>query len=123
MTLRGHVADGTDSMDGAEGTEAGGVETVEVKTVGAPAETAAKSYPVAPGYRVNVRSGPSTTASLVRKLPAGTRVTIRCQRRGQKVSGPYGTTDLWDCIGTGQYVSDAYVKTGSDGPVARPCAG
>nr|WP_234440681.1 SH3 domain-containing protein [Streptomyces rimosus] len=82
----------------------------------------AATYQVAPGYRVNVRSGPSTGASLVRQLPYGARVSIRCQRHGQRVSGPYGTTDIWDCIAPGQYVSDSYVHTGSDGFVAPSCA-
>ncbi|WP_030260508.1 SH3 domain-containing protein [Streptomyces violens] len=80
-----------------------------------------RSYPVAPGYRLNVRSGPSTNAAVVRTLPAGSSVPIRCQRHGERVSGPYGTSDIWDCIGSGEYVSDTYVQTGSDGFVARPC--
>ncbi|MET8679231.1 hypothetical protein ABZW18_17060 [Streptomyces sp. NPDC004647] len=90
------------------------------------AETAAASggnrYPVAPGYRVNVRSGPSTTSRLVRVLGYGAHVVISCQRRGQRVSGPYGSSDIWDKIGPGQYVADAYVKTGHDGYVAPRCS-
>ncbi|MCB5183429.1 SH3 domain-containing protein [Streptomyces antimicrobicus] len=80
------------------------------------------SYPVAPGYRVNVRSGPGTNYSVVKVLPYGATVTIRCQCDGTTVSGPYGTTDIWDCVGNGQFVSDAYVQTGSDGYVATRCA-
>ncbi|MEV6955112.1 peptidase [Streptomyces sp. NPDC051183] len=79
-------------------------------------------YPVAPGYRLNVRSGPGTNYSVVDVLPLGATVGIRCQCSGTTVSGPYGTTDIWDCIGNGQFVSDAYVKTGSDGYVATRCA-
>ncbi|WP_246495674.1 SH3 domain-containing protein [Streptomyces zagrosensis] len=79
------------------------------------------TYPVAPGYRVNVRSGPSTSSSLVKVLAYNVRVRIRCQRRGQSVAGPYGTSDIWDSIAPGQYIADAYVKTGSDGFVAAPC--
>ncbi|MFI8995936.1 SH3 domain-containing protein [Streptomyces sp. NPDC053542] len=81
-----------------------------------------RSYPVAPGYRLNVRSGPSTGAAIVRTLPAGSSVPIRCQRHGERVSGPYGSSDIWDCIGSGEYVSDTYVQTGSDGFVAQRCA-
>ncbi|QKV93429.1 SH3 domain-containing protein [Streptomyces sp. NA02950] len=81
----------------------------------------AVTYPTAPGHQVNVRSGPGTHHRLIKVLPYNTRVPIRCQRHGQKVSGPYGTTDIWDCIAPGQYVSDAYVKTGSDGFVTVPC--
>ncbi|MET7764753.1 SH3 domain-containing protein [Streptomyces sp. NPDC005393] len=103
-------------------------ETVETTETAAPAgvaeavETAGTvTYPTAPGYQVNVRSGPSTNHRLIKVLPYNTRVPIRCQRHGQKVSGPYGTTDVWDCIAPGQYVSDAYVQTGSDGFVTVPC--
>ncbi|MCT4354486.1 SH3 domain-containing protein [Streptomyces sp. Je 1-79] len=78
-------------------------------------------YPVAPGVRVNVRSGPGTQFSVVRILPAGTWVAIRCQTPGQRVTGPYGTTNIWDNIASGEFISDAYVKTGSDGYVAPRC--
>lgn len=79
------------------------------------------TYPVAPGYRVKVRQGPGTSYPAVRTLAEGARIQIRCQRHGQSVSGPYGTSDIWDCIGSGQYVSDAYVRTGSSGMVAPRC--
>ncbi|UNO40577.1 SH3 domain-containing protein [Streptomyces sp. MST-110588] len=103
-------------------TEAVAGEGVATEAVAAEAVMAAvASFPVAPGYRVNVRSGPSSSTELVRQLPYGARIAIRCQRKGERVSGPYGTTDIWDNIAPGQYVSDAYVKTGSDGMIATPC--
>nr|WP_245245215.1 peptidase [Streptomyces palmae] len=80
------------------------------------------TYPVAPGCRLNVRRGPSTTSPLVRVLAYDVRVQIRCQLYGETVTGPYGTTRIWDNIGPGEYVSDAYVKTGSDGFVAVRCS-
>ncbi|KUJ67596.1 hypothetical protein ACZ90_27550 [Streptomyces albus subsp. albus] len=80
------------------------------------------TYPVAPNCRVNVRRGPSTTSPLVRVLAYDVRVQIRCQLHGEKISGPYGTTDIWDNIGPGEYISDAYVKTGSDGFVTVRCS-
>ncbi|MER7025789.1 MULTISPECIES: SH3 domain-containing protein [Streptomyces] len=86
-----------------------------------PRAAAAKSYPLVPGYRVNVRQGPSTTTPVVRQLPAGSYVQIRCQRHGQRVSGPTGVSDIWDAIGGGGYVSDSYVRTGSSGFVAPQC--
>lgn len=79
-------------------------------------------YPVAPGVQVNVRRGPNTGSQIVKVLGENSRVAIRCQTRGETVSGPYGTTDVWDSIAPGQYVSDAYVKTGSDGFVAIRCS-
>ncbi|MFI8768783.1 peptidase [Streptomyces sp. NPDC053792] len=85
--------------------------------------SAATYYPVAPGYRVNVRSGPSTQYAIVRVLPLDAKVPIHCQvKYGETISGPYGTTSIWDNIAPGEYVSDAYVHTGSDGMVAPPCA-
>ncbi|WP_372350737.1 peptidase [Streptomyces sp. KL116D] len=86
------------------------------------AAEAAHRYPVASGVRLKVRSGPGTQYQLLRVLPLGASVPINCQKPGEWVTGTYGTTNLWDNIGNGQYVSDAYVKTGSDGYVAPRCA-
>lgn len=92
--------------------------------LGAASEASAVAirYPVAPDVRLKVRSGPGTEYQLVKVLPLDARVPINCQKPGETVSGTYGTTDLWDNIANGQYVSDAYVKTGSDGYVAPRCA-
>ncbi len=72
------------------------------------------------GVSLNVRSGPGTGYSVVGSVSNGQTVQIRCQKRGQSVTGTYGTTNLWDHIGNG-YVSDAYIYTGSDGQVAPTC--
>lgn len=80
-----------------------------------------KHYPIAPGYRVNVRSGPGTEYSVVRVLPAGTSVPINCQVDGTTETGPYGTSKIWDNISNGEFVSDAYVHTGSDGFITVRC--
>lgn len=80
---------------------------------------AAATYPVV--VTVNVRSGPSTSYSKVGTVRAGTRVSISCQTPGQTIVGPLGTSNIWDRIGSGRYVSDTYVRTGSDGYVARRC--
>ncbi|MER5842527.1 SH3 domain-containing protein [Streptomyces prasinus] len=99
--------------------EAVGSGTEEAGT--AVAAAAVRYYPVAPGVQLNVRSGPGTSYGIVRTLPAGSRVPIYCQTPGTTVTGPYGTSNIWDNISNGQYVSDAYVKTGSDGYVASRC--
>lgn len=72
------------------------------------------------GPALTVRSGPGTGFAAVSSVSNGSRVRIRCHSRGTRVSGTYGTTTLWDNIGSG-YVSDAYVYTGSDGRVAPMC--
>ncbi|WP_069773166.1 SH3 domain-containing protein [Streptomyces sp. LUP30] len=91
------------------------VTAADLKTV------ALTYYPVAPGVRLNVRSGPGTGYPVVKVLAEGVKVPIFCQTPGTSVSGPYGTTSIWDNIGDGQFVSDAYVRTGSDGYVASRC--
>ncbi|MFD9848345.1 MULTISPECIES: SH3 domain-containing protein [Streptomyces] len=78
-------------------------------------------YPIAPGYRVNVRTGPGTDYRIVRTLPYGQKIPIYCQKPGERVTGPYGTSNLWDNIANGQFVSDAYVYTGRDGYIAPRC--
>ncbi|MFI8768782.1 SH3 domain-containing protein [Streptomyces sp. NPDC053792] len=96
----------------------------ETNAVGEPDEVVTMSvarYPIAPGCRVNVRSGPGTTYEIVRTLALGSSVPIYCQTPGESISGPYGTTNLWDNIARGEFVSDAYVHTGSDGYVAPRC--
>src|SRR3954464_112860 len=100
------------------------IEEVESGTEGAvttAAAAAVRYYPVAPGVQLNVRSGPGTSYTIVRTLPVGAQVPINCQTPGPTVTGPYGTSNIWDNISNGQYVSDAYVKTGSDGYVAPRC--
>ncbi|MFH8787766.1 SH3 domain-containing protein [Streptomyces roseoverticillatus] len=94
----------------------------ESSTLSARAAAATVYYPVAPGQQINVRRGPNTGSQIVRVLPEDSRVAIRCQTRGETITGPYGTTDIWDSIAPGQYVSDAYVKTGSDGFVTIRCS-
>lgn len=81
-----------------------------------------RRYPVAPGYRLNVRSGPGTNYRLIKVLPYGAVVPINCQKPGEWISGPYGTSNLWDNIANGQFVSDAYVNTGSNGYVTIRCS-
>ncbi|WP_030683331.1 SH3 domain-containing protein [Streptomyces cellulosae] len=106
------------SVDRAEEVEGGESETVTT----AAAETAAVHYySVAPGYRINVRRGPGTQYGIVRVLPEGAQVAIYCQTPGTSVAGPYGTSNIWDNIANGEFVSDAYVLTGSDGYVASRC--
>jgi surface antigen len=72
---------------------------------------------------LSVRKGPGTGYAKVGSLRKGTKVTIICQTYGSTVRGTYGTSRIWDKIGTGRYVSDAYVYTGSDGRVAPDCGG
>ena len=66
------------------------------------------------GANLTVRSGPGTGYAIVGSVADGARVTIRCQTTGTTVTGTYGTSNIWDNIGSG-YISDTYVLTGYDG--------
>ncbi|MFI8685930.1 peptidoglycan DD-metalloendopeptidase family protein [Rossellomorea sp. NPDC077527] len=73
------------------------------------------------GAPLNIRSGPGTNYNVVGSVSDGATVTISCQKRGETVTGKYGTSNLWNYIGDG-YISDTYVYTGSDGQVAPTCS-
>jgi uncharacterized protein YraI len=107
------------SVDRAEAAENGATESVAMAEV---TTTTTRYYSIAPGHRVNVRSGPGTNYSIIKVLPEGTRVAINCQSPGTWVTGPYGTSNIWDNIANGQFISDAYVNTGSDGYIRPRCA-
>ncbi|MFF4259429.1 SH3 domain-containing protein [Streptomyces sp. NPDC001663] len=106
------------SVDHVEEAESGEGKAV---TAAAAVTAAVHYYPVAPGVRLNVRSGPGTQYGIVRVLPEGAKVPIYCQTPGTTVTGPYGTSKIWDNIDDGEFVSDAYVLTGTDGYVASRC--
>jgi hypothetical protein len=72
------------------------------------------------GAPLTIRRDATTNSEAIGSVANGAQVTIKCQKRGQSITGTYGTSTLWDKIGTG-YVSDAYVSTGSDGQVAPTC--
>ncbi|MFF3326538.1 peptidase [Streptomyces sp. NPDC002889] len=103
-------------------TAAEGVGTAAEGTEAAAESLGSKRYPVAPGVRLNVRSGPGTNYRLIKVLPLGASVPINCQKPGETITGPYGTTNIWDNIANGQFVSDAFVQTGSDGYVTIRCS-
>jgi len=105
-----------DHVEEAEGGDEAAVTTAAASTA------TVHYYSIAPGVRLNVRSGPGTGYPIVRVLPEGSKVPIYCQTPGTWVTGPYGLSNIWDNIGVGEYVSDAYVNTGSDGYVAARCA-
>ncbi|WP_443043088.1 hypothetical protein [Streptomyces sp. NBC_00370] len=97
-------------------------QAADTGAVGAGSAVLSTHYPLAPGYHVNVRSGPGTNFGVVRILPAGTRVPINCQTPGTTETGPYGTSNIWDNIANGQFISDTFVQTGSDGYFTVRCA-
>ncbi|TQE15707.1 SH3 domain-containing protein [Streptomyces ipomoeae] len=113
--------DHVEEVTGDSGGEEQLTATTSTTAASATVTAAVRYYSIAPGVRLNVRSGPSTSYGIVRVLPEGSKVPIFCQTPGQTISGPYGTTNLWDNIADGEYISDAYVYTGVDGYVAGRC--
>ncbi len=67
------------------------------------------------GTALTVRSGPGTSYAPVGTVADGAKVTISCHTTGTSVTGTYGTSTIWDRIGSGRFISDAYVYTGHDG--------
>jgi uncharacterized protein YraI len=82
--------------------------------------TAASGRVDTAGPALTVRAGATTNSGAIGSVADGTHVTIHCQKRGQTVTGTFGTSNLWDDIGAG-FVADAYVATGSDGQIAPTC--
>jgi hypothetical protein len=75
------------------------------------------------GIGLHLRPNPNRTAS-IGTVPEGATVSIQCTTRGETVSGPSGPTDLWDYVvynGQAGYVSDGYLDTGTNEPVAPSC--
>ncbi|MEI2779625.1 MAG: hypothetical protein V9G19_27440 [Tetrasphaera sp.] len=73
---------------------------------------------------LNLRTGPSSGYGVLACIPVNTYISIDCTITGAAVSGPYGTTTLWDhtsYAGKSGYVSDAWVYTGTANPVAPTC--
>ncbi|WP_433659332.1 peptidoglycan DD-metalloendopeptidase family protein [Nocardia sp. CA-128927] len=70
---------------------------------------------------VNLRSGPGTRNSVVGAVRNGDVITITCTARGERLSGKWGATDLWNKLDNGKWISDGFVDTGSNGPVAPAC--
>jgi uncharacterized protein YraI len=71
------------------------------------------------GSTLKVRSAPSLAARIVGAVRDGQRITVQCVVAGTNVRGAVRTTNLWDRLSTGHYLSHAYVRTSR--PVAR-CA-
>lgn len=102
---RGALYFGTRNYTSQNSCGGGGGVTGRVNTAGAP---------------LTVRAGASTGTAAVGSVADGATVKITCQKRGQSVTGTYGTSTLWDHI-SGGFIADAYVSTGSDGQVAPTC--
>ncbi|MCR8846370.1 SH3 domain-containing protein [Paenibacillus sp. SC116] len=76
------------------------------------------------GNPVNLRAAATTSGNIVTAVPSGQNVYVRCYVRGETVTGKYGTSNIWNRAFYNDkwgFISDTYVKTGSDGPVVPLC--
>ncbi len=59
---------------------------------------------------LTLRAGPGTWADKHGILQNGTGVVIACQVTGERIAGNTRTTDRWDQLTNGWYVSDAFIE-------------
>ncbi|WP_410664808.1 hypothetical protein [Amycolatopsis sp. lyj-84] len=109
------LADGT-FWDGLKMTDNGWVNVSYLWTGSGPTGVISTA-----GDPMNVRASASTTAAIKGLAANYAKVNIECYVEGETVTGKFGTSNIWDRIGPGHYVSDTYLKTGSDLPVAPKC--
>ncbi|BAL92833.1 putative M23-family peptidase [Actinoplanes missouriensis 431] len=64
---------------------------------------------------LNMRRSPSAGAERVGSVANGGTVWILCQAAAQQITGTVRTTNLWDHLANGSWVSDAYVVRPSTG--------
>ena len=74
---------------------------------------------------LNIRSAPTANSQKVGALGDHSKVVIVCHIRGERFSGgPYRlTTNIWNRLDKGGFVTDAMLDTGSNDPVVPRCAG
>jgi surface antigen len=74
---------------------------------------------------LNVRSAPSAKSQKIGSIRNNSRVVIVCYARGEMFSGgPFEvTTNIWNRLASGGFVTDAMLDTGSNDPVVPPCDG
>ena len=87
---------------------------------GAAAATAAVGHVRTQSTPLTVRFGPGTGFAPVGSVVKGAKLDIECQAKGTRVSGPYGATNLWNKIGEGRYVADAFTRSNEKAPPCGP---
>jgi len=112
---------GGDSISGPSGTtdvwyhvpsKGGFVSGAYVSTGGQSAPSCGAARANTGSGTLNVRSSPSSHASLVASLASGTELNIDCQANGETITGLSGTTSVWYHIAGKGYASGAWVSTG-----------
>ncbi|WP_280465817.1 peptidoglycan DD-metalloendopeptidase family protein [Nocardia brasiliensis] len=71
--------------------------------------------------KVNLRSGPGLDHRIIGTVRNGDVVEIACTARGERLKGNWGHTDLWNKLDADAWISDGFLDTGTNNPVAPPC--
>jgi len=82
----------------------------------APVATVAYRYTVTSGTPLNARTGPSTAYPVAHTYSPGAGLNVACQSPGQVV----GTTNVWDRLTNGSWVTDYYMSTPSNTTFSSP---
>jgi flagellar protein FlgJ len=77
----------------------------------AAANAAAVAATVQVGGTLKVRSSPSLSARIVGSVRNKQRITVQCATPGTTVRGTVRTTNLWDRLSSGHYISYGYVRS------------
>ena len=86
-------------------------------------EEARPAHGVTTRPSVNLRARPGK-GRVVARLPRATRLTVSCQRTGPLAPGRLGPSRVWDRVtrgGTGRWIADGFLDTGTNGLVAPLC--
>ncbi|MDI6099911.1 peptidoglycan DD-metalloendopeptidase family protein [Actinoplanes sp. NEAU-A12] len=90
--------------------------------IATPTATAVTGTARTGGTALTMRRMPSPVAEKTGTIANGGRVAIVCQVTAQRITGTVRTTNLWDRLANGHYVSDAYVRRPATPIPACPAA-
>lgn len=88
----------------------------------APTSTAIAGTVASARIPLKSRTGAAVWYPQVGALTEGAGLPMVCQVRGQRIAGSTRTTDRWNRLADGTYVSDAYVRRAATPPVCGPPA-
>jgi flagellar protein FlgJ len=74
------------------------------------------------GSTLKIRSAPSLSARVVGTVRNQQRVTVRCSVIGTTVRGRVRTTNVWDRLSAGRYLSHAYIRSSVPVPRCAPAS-
>ncbi len=95
----------------------GGVTlNIDSDSLDAPVATVAYTYTVTSSTPLNARRSPSTSSEAVKSYAPGSALSVLCQTTGHTV----GSTNVWNRLSNGLWVTDYYVSTPSNTGFSSP---